>query len=165
MLPFESGPVTWSRNGYAVSTDRARLDIDAMHGFLTREAWWGADMDRPRLERAITGSLVFGLYEPDGAQVGFARVLSDGAFLAYLRDVFVAEAHRGRGLALWLSACACAHPDLALVRNWMLMAVGVDAIYAKLGFVPHPQGQYFMQRRLEPEAQQGSAAGGDGTPT
>ena len=83
--------------GYEVSTNRERLDIARIHGFLTR-AYWSPGIPRDVVERAIAHSLPFGLYASAGAQVGFARAITDRATYAYLADVYVESAHRGHGL-------------------------------------------------------------------
>jgi GNAT superfamily N-acetyltransferase len=93
-----------------VSTDRRRLDVGVIHSFLTA-SYWAEGIPSAVVERAVRQSLCFGLYDA-GAQVGFARVVTDRATFAYLADVFVLESHRGRGLAKWLMECVVAHPDL-----------------------------------------------------
>jgi GNAT superfamily N-acetyltransferase len=91
-----------TRDGYTISTDRSRLDLDAIHGYLTGEAYWSLGLPRDVMERSFQNSLCFGLYGPDGAQAGFGRVVTDRATFAYLADVFVFAGHRGRGLGKWL---------------------------------------------------------------
>src|SRR5881227_2487285 len=90
----------WARGEYSISTDRQRLDLDVIHGFLTR-SYWAEGRSRDRVARAIEHSLPFGLYHHD-AQIGFARVVTDYVVIAYLADVFVLEAYRGKGLGGWL---------------------------------------------------------------
>jgi GNAT superfamily N-acetyltransferase len=145
MLPCESGVFTWQRGPYTVSTDRARLDLDAIHGFLARESYWSRGLDRAVLERGIAGSLPFGLYAQDGTQAGFGRLVTDGGSFAYLRDMFVLPEHRGHGLGLFLAECACAHPDLTTVHNWLLATEDAHALYAKLGFVAVDSGRYMRR--------------------
>ena len=90
-----------TRDGYTVSTDPARLDVDAMHAFLTR-CYWSPGIPREVVARAAAGSLCFGLYR-GAAQVGLARMITDGATFAYLCDVYVLEEHRGHGRGRWLT--------------------------------------------------------------
>lgn len=141
MLPFERGPVTWREGGFEVSTDRNRLDREALWGFVST-AYWAKGLERERFERGIAGSLAFGAYAPGGAFAGFARVISDGATFAYLRDVFVLEAYRVHGLGKLLSRCALGHPDLEGVRPWMLATADAHALYARFGFEPVEPGRY-----------------------
>ncbi len=136
---------TWTRpDGYSLSTDRARIDIDVVDRFLTDEAYWTDGLPRPVLERALAGSLPMGLYAPDGAMAGFARLVTDHAVFAYLRDVFVLPTHRGRGLAPWLALTIRSHPELATVTSWMLATRDAHAVYAKAGYAPVPHPEYYM---------------------
>jgi GNAT superfamily N-acetyltransferase len=102
--------------GYVISTDPTRLDVSVIHEYLTR-SYWAAGIPRSVVERAIAGSLCFGLYHGSD-QVGFARIITDSATYAYLADVFVLEPHRGRGLAKWLMDVIIAHPALQGLRRW-----------------------------------------------
>jgi Acetyltransferase (GNAT) family len=106
------GPREWAAPaGYVVSTDPARLDVDRIYRFLST-AYWSAGIPRELVQRSIANSLPFGLYAPSGQQVGFARVVTDRATYAYLGDVYVEAAHRGRGLGKLLVSCVVAHPEL-----------------------------------------------------
>ena len=119
---------------YEISTDVARLDIDAIHGYLTR-SYWSPGIPRAVVERAIANSLCFGAHErASGEQVGFARVVTDDATFAYLCDVFVLEEHRGRGLAKGLMRAAMAHPALAGARRVMLATRDAHGLYRQSGF-------------------------------
>src|SRR5439155_1122793 len=90
----------WTRGEYTISTDPRRLDLDLIHDFLSG-SYWAAGRSRERVACSIEHSLPFGLYHP-GGQVGFGRVVTDYVVIAYLADVFVLEAHRGKGLGGWL---------------------------------------------------------------
>jgi GNAT superfamily N-acetyltransferase len=122
------------RDGFVLSTERARLDIDAIHRYLNEESYWAAGIARDVLERSIAGALPFGLYEPAGAQIGFARVVSDFARFAWLSDVYVLAAQRGKGLGHFLLAGVMAHPQLQGLRRWMLSTRDAHRIYAEYGF-------------------------------
>ncbi|MEZ4703491.1 MAG: GNAT family N-acetyltransferase [Rhodothermales bacterium] len=126
-------------NGYDVSDDKTRLDLDLIHGFL-KDSYWSPGIPRAVVERAIRESLCFGVYA--GAdQVGFARVVTDKATFAYLADVFILEAHRGKGLSKTLMAFILSHPDLQGLRRFMLATKDAHGVYAPLGFTAlgHPQ--------------------------
>ena len=131
----DSAPVPRSeaRDGYTVSSDRARLDIDAVHAYLTA-CYWSTGIPRETVARAIAHSLGFGLYAPDGAQVGFARVVTDHATFAYLCDVYVLDAHRGRGLGEWLVGFALADPALQGLRRVILATRDAHGLYERFGF-------------------------------
>src|SRR5262245_16076544 len=104
---------------YEISSDQARLDLDAIHAYLTR-SYWSPGIPRAIVERAARNSLCFGAYErATGAQVGFTRVVTDHATFAYLCDVYVLEEHRGRGLSKQLMRAVMEHPALAGARRAM----------------------------------------------
>lgn len=128
-------PATRTPDGYTISDDPARLDVDAVHAYLTR-SYWAAGIPRTTVARALEHSLCAGLYAPDNAQVGLARVISDYATFAYLCDVYVLEAHRGRGLAQALMAFVCAHPRLQGLRRFSLVTRDAHRLYARFGFEP-----------------------------
>ena len=133
----------WQRDLYTISDRAEDLDRDAIHAFL-REAYWSPGIPRVILDRAIDGSLCFGLYR-ESNQVGFARVVSDRATFAYLADVFVLEEQRGRGLGKWLVACVLAHPDLQGLRRWMLATRDAHGLYAQNGFRALRNPERFME--------------------
>ena len=122
-------------HGYEISTDPARLDLDVIHGFL-REAYWSPGVSRAVVERSIEHSIPFGLYAPGGAQVGFARVISDRAVFAYLGDVFVLPEHRGHGLGVWLVQTILEHPELQGLRRFHLATADAHGLYERFGFRP-----------------------------
>lgn len=122
-------------HGYEISTDRARLDRRAVHAFLT-ESYWSPGVPFEVVDRSIERSLCFGLYAPGGSQAGFARAVTDGAQFGYLADVFVLDAHRGRGLGKWLVQTVLEHPDLARARRLVLATADAHSLYARFGFRP-----------------------------
>ncbi len=107
------------REGYVISSDKLRLDTNAIHAYLTR-SYWSPGIPKLIIERAIEGSLCFGLYTEAGQQVGFARAITDGATFAYLADVYVLEEHRGKGLGKWMVETILAHPSLQGLRRILL---------------------------------------------
>ncbi|MFN7947334.1 MAG: GNAT family N-acetyltransferase [Blastocatellia bacterium] len=121
-----------------ISTDQARLDLAVIHGFLSR-SWWAEGVPVEIIRRAIEHSLCFGVY--DGAQqIGFARVISDYATFAYLADVFILEAWRGRGLSKRLMREIMNHPDLQGLRRFALVTKDAHGLYQQFGFtdLAHP---------------------------
>ena len=123
-------------DGYQLDDDPTRLDREAVIAFLSTEAYWGRWRGAEDILRQIDSAWRrVGLYGPDGAQVGFARVVSDGVSMGYLADVYVLEAHRGKGLGLALVREAV---DSQPAWRWMLHTADAHALYAKLGFQPAP---------------------------
>jgi GNAT superfamily N-acetyltransferase len=133
--------------GYVVSTDPDRLDVDRIHGFLST-AYWSTGIPRDVVQRSIDNSLPFGLYSPAGEQAGFARVVTDRATYAYLGDVYVESAHRGRGLGKFLVSCVLGHPELQGLRRWALATADAHGLYARHGFRPpaNPDSHLFIER-------------------
>ncbi|MEV4558636.1 GNAT family N-acetyltransferase [Kitasatospora sp. NPDC049285] len=131
--------------GYEVSTDAARLDRGAVHRWLAEESYWAAGRARETQETAIGNSLNFGVYEVgSGAQVGYARVVTDGATFGWLCDVFVAEEARGRGLGTALAAAVRDHLAGMGLRRLMLATRDAHEVYAKVGFEPMAAPEKWM---------------------
>jgi GNAT superfamily N-acetyltransferase len=119
---------------YEISTDPSRLDFDAIHAYLAR-SYWSPGIPRPTVEEAARNSLCFGVYErATGAQVGFARVVTDHATFAYLCDVYVLEDHRGHGLGKRMMKAVMSHPALASARRIMLATRDAHGLYRQHGF-------------------------------
>src|SRR6187549_837216 len=110
------------------------VDFAVVHAWLTT-SYWTSGITRDRIERASRHSaLVLSAFSPDGGQIGFLRVVSDKTRFAYLCDVWVDEAHRGRGLARALVRHAMKHPDFATVSTWTLATKDAQTVYTPLGF-------------------------------
>jgi GNAT superfamily N-acetyltransferase len=130
----------WQRDGFDIDTAPERLDVDAVHDFLANHSYWAKGIGRDMVARALAGSLAFGLYEGP-RQIGLARVVTDRATFAYLVDVYVLEAWRGRGLGRWLVSTVRAHPELQDLRRWMLATRDARDYYRPFGFrdLAHPE--------------------------
>jgi GNAT superfamily N-acetyltransferase len=135
----------WVRGEYTLTTDPARVDIDALHEFLAR-SYWAADIPRELVARSVEHSLNFTLLH-ENRQVGFARVVTDYATYAYVGDVYVLEAHRGRGLSRWMMETMIAHPELQGFRRWSLLTRDAHGLYARVGFTPLAAPERWMERR------------------
>jgi GNAT superfamily N-acetyltransferase len=132
--------------GYEISTDKARLDLDRIHRFLSAEAYWSPGVPREVVERSIENSICFGVYSAEGEQVGFARVVSDRATFAWLADVYIESEHRGDGLGKRLVATVLEHPELQGLRRWMLGTADAHELYRRFGFDGLRDVQRFMAR-------------------
>jgi len=129
---------------FVISTSRERLSLDVVHSFLTN-CYWAKGIPREIVARSIEHSLCFGIYEGSGAQVGFARVVSDFATVAYLGDVFVLESHRGRGLSKWLMQCVMQHPALQHLRRWILLTRDAHGLYSQFDFTLVSAPERYME--------------------
>jgi GNAT superfamily N-acetyltransferase len=111
-------------------------------------SYWSPGISLERVKRGAENSaLVIGVFK-DGAQVAFARVVSDKSRFAYICDVWVDSEHRGRGLARRIVAFALAHPDFTTV-NWLLATHDAHGVYEKLGFGPLQNPERWMSKRLD----------------
>ncbi len=134
------------KDDYLISTDKNKLDFAVIHGFLSRESYWALNIPEEVVRRSIEGSLCFGVYH-QGRQVGFARLITDFATVAYLGDVFIVKEHRGRGLSKWLVACITTLPELAGLRRWVLVTQDAHTLYEGVGFKSLAQPGNYMERR------------------
>lgn len=145
--PSPDGATEWRRGAWLVSTDRAKLRLDVVHGYLAR-SYWAPGIAREKVERSLASSFCFGVYEAaSGRQVGFARVITDFETFAYLADVFVLEEARGQGLATWLMEVILAHPRLQGLRRWVLVTRDAHGLYRKVGFRSVERPDDYMERR------------------
>jgi len=117
---------------YFVSTDRALIDVEAVCRLL-HTTYWAKDRPCEAIEKSLDGSINFGVYAPDGSQVGFARVITDYATVFYLCDVVIDEAHRGRGLGKMLVQAVVSEERIAHLRG-MLLTSSAHGLYKKFGF-------------------------------
>lgn len=130
--------------GFELDDDPARVDVDAVHRYLSEEAYWAKGRPRETVEQLVLeASRVVGLYH-EGRQVGFARAVSDGATFAYLADVYVLPEHRGGGLGVELVREMVEHGPLAGVK-WLLHTRDAHGLYRRFGF--GPPGERLMERR------------------
>jgi GNAT superfamily N-acetyltransferase len=137
--------MTDARPALRLSTEAGEMDVDAIHAYLSGESYWSRGIPREVVARAIRHSLCFGAF--DGrAQVAFARVVTDRATYAYLCDVYVLDAYRGRGVGKWLMESIDAHPELQGLRRWGLVTRDAHGLYAQFGYTPLARPERFMER-------------------
>ena len=123
-------------DGFLLTDDPERLDHELVHRWIS-DTYWGGGRTLDAMRRAIAGSESVGVYrEADGQQVAFARVVTDGAVFAYLCDVFVDPACRGRGLGRWIVGRL--RDDLIArgLKRFLLSTRTAQGVYAPLGFTP-----------------------------
>ena len=136
--------------GLELDDDPARVDLDEVHRYLSNESYWANGIPRDLFDRSLERSLNFGLFEGEpgrgGTQIGFSRVVTDGATFAWLCDVFVLPEYRGRGLATWLIETVVGHPDLQMQRGFVLATRDAHGLYAKFGFTAPAAPERWMER-------------------
>jgi GNAT superfamily N-acetyltransferase len=130
---------------YEIDTDRRRLDLAAIHRFLSQEAYWTKGRTLEQTLTAIENSSCFGLYH-GREQVGFARVVTDRATFAYVGDVYILKVHRGRGLSKWLMQTIVDQPDMQGLRRWLLATRDAHGLYEQYGFSSLVHPERWMER-------------------
>ncbi len=120
------------------------MDLDIIHGFIS-ESYWAKGIPKELLKRAIENSLCFGIFTNTGEQVAFARMITDSTTFAYLADVFVLEAHRGKNLAKWLMRSILEHPELQNLRRMVLATRDAHGLYQQFGFTELSNPSTFME--------------------
>ena len=135
----------WQKEKYLITTDADKVDIDVVHQYLSEQSYWAKGIPREVVARSVQHSICFSVLHED-ALIGFARVVSDHATVAYLGDVFVLPAHRGQGLSTWLMECITAHPDLQGLRRWMLATTDAHGLYAKFEFTAVKAPERWMEK-------------------
>ncbi|HTE42081.1 MAG TPA: GNAT family N-acetyltransferase [Steroidobacteraceae bacterium] len=133
----------WQKDSFVLSTDKTKLQLTVIHGFLTT-SYWAPSIPLSVVEKCIANSLCFGLFERD-AQIGFARIVSDFATFAYLADVFVLPDWRGRDLSKFMMECIKSHPDLQNLRRWSLATADAHGLYARFGFTSLKRSERAME--------------------
>ncbi|QHS57138.1 GNAT family N-acetyltransferase [Mucilaginibacter sp. 14171R-50] len=143
-MPVFMNDEAFEKKGFRISTDKASLDFDVIFNYLDQQSYWATHISPQRLKTAIQNSLCFGVYK-DGAQVGFARVITDMATFAYLCDVFVLPDYQGNGLSKWMMQTIMNHADLQGLRRWSLATRDAHGLYKQFGFTPLTNPDQWMQ--------------------
>lgn len=134
----------WKKDNYTVSTDKSRLSLDTVHGFLSQKSYWAQGRTREQVAKSFESSICFGIYDGD-EQAGFARVVTDYATFYWLCDVFVAEEYRGNGLGKWLIECITGFDELKEIKG-LLATRDADGLYEKYGFKRVPADNTIFMR-------------------
>ena len=133
----------WLRDEFTVTCDSNRMDRDLVSTFLA-STYWAQNIPRSIVDKSMDGSMCFALLEAD-RQIGFARVITDRATIAFLADVFILPEYRARGLGTWLIECVLKHPELQGLRRWILVTRDAHELYRKFGFQPLARPEGFME--------------------
>jgi len=135
------------KDDYLISTDSSLLNVGLIHNYLSKESYWANNIPLEVVEKSIDNSLCFGLY-CDQQQIGFARLVTDKATFAYLADVFILSAYRGKGLSKWMIEVIQSHPELQGLRKWMLGTRDAHRLYEQFGWtvLDEDTRKRFMQR-------------------
>ncbi|MEL6535958.1 MAG: GNAT family N-acetyltransferase [Bacteroidota bacterium] len=135
----------YTREPYRISTDIDHFDVLGMYRYLSEESYWATSLTFEKFDRAVKNSLCFGLFK-ENEQIGMARVISDYATFAYLKDVFVLTEYQGFGLGKWLMDCIIQYPTLHDVDRWHLLTLDAHRFYKQFGFTPLDYPRFHMER-------------------
>jgi hypothetical protein len=135
---------------FYASSDPAKLDLPFVHDWLCNVSYWSKGIPFKLVERLVQNSLCFGVYHQSGKQVGFGRVVTDYTTFAWVTDVFIIDEYRGKGLSLLLMNCILDHPEMLVLRRWLLGTDLAHGLYRKLGFgdLDHPEN-FLTKHRSE----------------
>src|SRR5690606_8634407 len=136
--------LTVYKEEYCISTDKAKLDVDSIHEFLSTKAYWCLNIPKNKVRTSIEHSLCFGVYLHE-RQIGFARIISDFSTIAYLGDVYILENYRGNGLSKWLMEVIMNYPDLQGLRRWILLTGDAHELYRKFGWTDLADPSVWME--------------------
>ena len=137
-------------DGYEISADPDRVDAARVHHWLSTDSYWAVGRPREKQDRAIAGSLNFGVYDlTSGDQVAYARVVTDRTTFAWLCDVYVDRAVRGKGIGTALVGAVREHLRECGLRRVLLATHDAHGVYAKLGFAPLTRPEEWMALLFE----------------
>lgn len=133
---------------YSISTDKSKLDVAYIYNYLSTQSYWAKERSLDVVKRSIDGSFCFGVYCND-KQVGFARVVTDTAVFAYIADVFIDEAYRGKGLSKQLMKVILAYPEFKTITQWSLKTLDAHGLYRQFGFNEPVEPKRILELRLK----------------
>lgn len=137
--------ITEKKGSFLITTDKSKMDLKVIHNFLANESYWSQNIPFDTFRRSVDNSLSFGLFYTQ-QQIGFARVVTDYATIAYLGDVFVLKEFRGHGLSKWLMEKVMTHPDLQSLRRWILLTRDAHELYKKYGWTSITKPERWMEK-------------------
>jgi GNAT superfamily N-acetyltransferase len=132
-LTLESGAknMEWTKDSYRISTEKSRLDLEVIYGFL-QTSYWGSSRSREQITKTMETSVCFGVFQGT-RQIGFGRVVTDEVVVSWLGDVFIIPEFQKRGLGKWLMECIVSHPTIRKTKC-LLGTRDAHGLYAKYGF-------------------------------
>ena len=135
---------------YSITTDRSKLDLDLIHQFLSEQAYWALGRSKDIVAKSIEHSMCFGIYTPEGSQVGFARIVTDLSTFAWICDLFILEPHRGQGLGKWLIRIIVDFFESKQLKRQLLATRDAHRLYTDYGgFVQLDNPDNWMERVFE----------------
>jgi GNAT superfamily N-acetyltransferase len=137
-------------DGYLLTDDKARLNVERVHEWLSKDAYWALGRELARVQDSIAGSDAYGIYDAQQAQVGFCRMVTDWATFGWLCDVYIDPEHRGRGLGTWMVDNVRAVYAATGMRRLLLATSDAHEVYRKVGFEPLAEPSRWMELEFNP---------------
>ena len=131
---------------YRCSTEKEKLDITAIHSYISGESYWGKDRSLEEVQQSIENSLCFGMYDDENTQIGFARVVTDYVVFAYLMDVIIFKPYRGQGHGKRLIQYILAHQSIDKIQTFALKTRDAHQLYEQFGFKKLGNSPLWMAR-------------------
>lgn len=142
--------VEYIKDKYVISTDKSKLDVEAIHAFLTTQAYWALHRPLEMVKKAIENSYCFGVFDQKKL-VGFARLVTDYSTFAWLCDVFIIPEYRGQGLSKWLIECVINDTEVKKVSRFLLATRDAHELYRKYGGYELLRNPERWMERINPE--------------
>lgn len=133
------------KEDFLITTDKSKLDIAFIYQYLSQESYWAKGITLEIVKCGIEHALTYGVYDKD-KQVGYAKVVTDFATVAYIGDVFITPSYRGKGLSVWLMETIIAHPQMQGLRRWVLATRDAHKLYEKTGFKSLAKPERWMEK-------------------
>ena len=138
------------KDGYLLSDDKSLLDVELVHRWLSKDAYWALGRELSRVQDSINGSDSYGIYDPQQALVGFCRVVTDRATFAWLCDVYIDPGHRGHGLGTWLVDQVRGVYAATGMRRMLLATNDAHEVYRAVGFEALAAPERWMEIEFNP---------------
>lgn len=133
------------KNDFVFTDEKQKMDPILIHQFLTNESYWSKGITLEKVKRSMEHSLCFGIFY-NNEQIGFARVITDYVRMAYLADVFILPAFRGKGLGKWMMENILVYPDFSEIKKWLLGTADAHGLYKQFGFTALAHPERFMEK-------------------
>lgn len=133
---------------YLITTDKSLMQLDVIHAWLSTESYWVQGIPLEVVKQAFENSFCIAVLK-DGAQVGYARFVTDYATVAWLGDVFIMEDHRGQGLSKKMMEILTGLDWVKKLRKLFLGTRDAHGLYAQYGFGPVELDKWMELTRVD----------------
>lgn len=121
--------------GLVFSADAAAMDVERVHRWLAEESYSARGRTWEAHQAAMAGSRNYGVFDAaSGQQLAYARAITDGATFAWIADVFVDPAARGRGVGKRIMAGIVEDLEPLGLKRIALFTEDAQGLYEQFGF-------------------------------